>query len=507
MNLEALEQAVGDIREEYILEALTLDRQAAASPPAKKPIRKLWKMLLIAAALAAALAVTAFAVYQYTIADLAIRLPDADGGSDYYTSTSDLSGSTEQYYTVAGYDTESPECQAQREWLSYCLFEKREYDARQRLSYSDPYYRVYGLAYQNDADKLSEIAEKYGLSPAQAVIHLTHSVDDEPGCTIGDLYEVMDTGPFILDGFDLVTSAIYDEGSFSVTGKLTLSEGGQTVYLSLYCAMNGTMPVFNDISSQTVDAFSYESLEAASGVVMDLALGTERSLIFVTMENSHVLIQTRSGTDSGLDMDGLKAVAECFDYAAMDSFDAARRAENISALFAGLAENADTDPAEEAIVVYGELGDWRITDLPDGYYYSSDVTTLDDSQGSLWGAENEDCSYISVQVFYRSGANAADAAGEILFQYGRCWADTEQGILNNRLGFDPEYIFTDEIETFPCTVNGYEAYYWIFSDEAGSCLFLHWLDTDNGFACMLKTPAAFTLEQAITMAESMEPAD
>lgn len=73
--------------------------------------------------------------------------------------------------------------------------------------------------------------------------------------------------------------------------------------------------------------------------------------------------------------------------------------------------------------------------------------------------------------------------------------------VNNRLGFEPEYVLLDEVETTECTVNGCEA--WYFADSWIGTVNLFWLDADRELVFNLIVPDSFTPEQAIAMAESV----
>lgn len=527
-----------DLADQHITTAgrvkeLTMARIQPAVTPIRRG-RKLGRMLLVAATIALALAATAIAVYQYTVADLimevpestayapaeeggeaAVETPDSAAGQPFYAFSME-NGTDLYYYSLAGYDKESPEYKAQQEWLYYLYGSDHMLDARELLPQSDP-HRLYGVGYESMAEDLDALAGKYDLELAQAEYYLTGTYYKEEGETMEDIYDLLGVEPFVNTALVIHGGSLYNEGSFTVCGDLAVPGQEDTVFVNVYCAMDGTLPTFQ-VTGEAADSMEYKTVTTDSGVTADLELGQYYSILFVTMDNCHVLVDVSGGCaddDRKLTMDDLEAVANCFDYERVDEFDRDQRSDTVYALFAETLENTDwmqEDPGAEAKEIFALLGDYGLAALPEGYYFSANrYTAAADSMNTLWADVTGGGAFCEIGVQYSLSGDDRDLHA-IQLKYSRYWQDAEMTTVNNRLGFDPAYIFMDEVDTTKCTVNGYEAYYTVLSEiDAGyvyetmgvQTMCLTWLDTDRELVFRLTFPDSFTPEQAIAMAESV----
>ena len=514
MNKKTLSQAMGNISEKYILEALAADSRARLAGKGKKAggLRRTGRTLLIAAALILALAVSAAAVvyYHYSVKDAVMELPEDSAEQEENTAGDDTAGAglfrsgtygdgREMYfYSTAGYDKESPEYKAKQEWTYYFFKDSKVYDERQLLSYSDP-HRIYAVGYQNMADKLDALAEKYGLSLVQAEYHVQGTYyEGDAGQSVESVCQTLGVEPFVLSELDTHTGILYDEGSFEINGDLTYPGAAETIFVNFYCAMDGTVPIF-DIFGEDPNSLICESI-TLDGVTADLALGEHNSMIFVTLENCHVLVQVLGGKGAAyndarqIDMAALEAIAGCFDYGKVDQFDRAQRSEKIAGLFAEQLETfykGLSDRASKAQAVYDELGGYAITALPEDYSFGSLFTTSAEESAE---SRTVGC-FMSVSIGYRQAGDEYEERN-ITLEYSRYWLDSEQTVLKNLLDITKPYT--------ECTVNGCEARYkevragtWPLVNE------LQWLDEDRDLLFKVSVPEDYPMEQAIALAESV----
>ena len=238
------------------VKAMTMAR--IGQPRRKKTLGRTARIILIAAALAAALSVTAYAVYQRTMADRALRVDESRDAAYYSavgaagepaetTAPTEAPGAAdalpmmtkngdEGYSAVGG----SVEYQAAREWETWYWDEIRSigFDVRNALEYDDPLCRNYGILNGALAEKLCGLAEKYGLALWQCSC-ITDSTEE--------LFTILGAEPFlpcIRDDY-YCNHRVCDDGGFMANFlNVTRPDGGGQVYVSLYRAMKGTFSDF-----------------------------------------------------------------------------------------------------------------------------------------------------------------------------------------------------------------------------------------------------------------------
>ena len=170
---------------------------------ARRPARKLGRVLLIAATVVLALTATAVAVYQYGMKDRVVEGHlDSDGTmyvqyspvglappeetASVETEVYSLEGGGDGSYFYSSANSSHAEFFALQEWLEY-FFSDCEEDYDVLLPYDSP-YRDYGIGWEAMGEKLEALAAKYGLRLY------------ENGATVAwldEFYEVSGLEPFL----------------------------------------------------------------------------------------------------------------------------------------------------------------------------------------------------------------------------------------------------------------------------------------------------------------------
>lgn len=298
MRSDELLKAIGDIDERYILEAAGMKIKRR-----KRPLLALAACIVLALALTAA----AFAANLFGLRDL--LLPDTgtkveapgtgSGGEPYVPPVEEQA----DLVSLAGY-TDSPEAKALAEWQSFTA----GYDADGAILDSvgngptglDSRYSLYGVYTQEMADKLDEIAGKYGLSLYREMDVIT---PEELAYRIG--------GDFMAENFVKYWPYIYDNGTFQFDGDAYI--GGMGVGFQFRRFVKGTFDeVYLNIG--TADEYTEWQYETAAGEDVLLALGDTKALIFGDFPECFISVNILMGTGEGLTEQGVEAFAEGIDF-------------------------------------------------------------------------------------------------------------------------------------------------------------------------------------------------
>lgn len=455
----------------------------------KKPVRKLGRTLLIAAVLVAVLAVAAVAVYQYSMADRVVENAPV---------TENVYGEALYDYSAVGYNTAEegaspmesiPEYLAYAELKAYDK-ENKTHDARELLPYEDPHRACYGYGYQPMADKIDEIAEKYGLRIWQQQAFVGSAEE---------LCALLGIESFGVVEDDRCSASVYDDGGFELSGYSLAGQSG--VGLNLNRAVKGTLSTFFLMGYDPAD-YTYESYTTASGVTVDLAFHEKDAMIFADMETCYVSAEVWELQS----MEELRSVADSIDFAVLDTIDGDSVASAVAVLYAeqNSAVSVGKNTAEKAEEVFALLGDRSLPIVPDGYYlYSVVVSAPEDSFDSLWQEYNDGC-FANVIMSYESesGEDAID------IMYARYWGDVERTTSITQGQFEAQRILMQEeyelnphllSEITDCTVSGYEAFYYISESRITLC----WMDTESDLFYTLAVPDSFTHDAVISLAESI----
>lgn len=208
-------EAVGEIPEEYVLDAAFLLEGARAEPIRR---RKLWRTLLIAAALSALFIGTAFAAGMFGLTARLIRTePTGTGPAKTFEAPNGLGDSAEARATAEWFDFFWDYMDAQTgDWEDYSAsFAGDNYELRQIC-------QVYDVYDETMADKLTRIAGQYGLELYTDRLAL--------GPDWERFRELSGVGmPFLSGEASLSGGYIFPDGSFMIEGFARMA-GRQVLY-------------------------------------------------------------------------------------------------------------------------------------------------------------------------------------------------------------------------------------------------------------------------------------
>ncbi len=521
--------------------AAKTDALRGNAPAREKKPRHILRTVLLAAAFAALMSVTAYAVYQRTMADRvlegghtgtaldgsAIVQYSAVGGSGTETSATaePTSAGAEQYVTYsdedgAVYSTmgKNNEYEAQKEWAEF-YFSDTPLDARDMLDYSDPHRMIYGVAYGVLAEKLDVIAEKYGLRLMQSMALLDTEQEFFDALALEPFYPVAE------DADGQHTLCVFDDGSFEASGLSMALPGSDTVLgFNVMRAVRGTLTDFLLLGGDPALA-DFETYTTASGTEVDIALEDTDSFLFADMENCHVTFWL-DGRRVGLTMADLEAVADSIGFAALDEINVPAVAQNVAE---GMAQNMEENPGfyrevtDKTRRVYGELGDYSLEGLlPEGWQFTvsyanaaEDMAEYRNNLGDSAPAPGPADYYDNININYYhpdiSGSYASDKW--VTLTYERYWGDPDRAVIRNAQAFHdrrttsisgPAYV--GETEMTSCAVDGFDGYYAV-SNHFGSRVdaqgtYLTWYDTDKQLLFTLSAPMPeFSVEDTVALAE------
>ncbi len=492
----------------------TLQRLGLA--PAKKAHRTWGRTLLIAAAAVCLLAASALAVYHIGLQD---HILDPDHGENIWGEAivqySAVAGSTDRSASADSSEAPlsgTPEYLAEAELLAYRRSHTEAMDAT-RLLPQDHFARLYGLGYDFFAEKLEELADKYGLR-----LWLQNAYTQ----SLTEFYALLGTEAFVPAAEDACTAAVYDDGSFEVNLRLLLPDGSDC-NLNFYRAAKGSFSDFL-ILGNAPETYTYESYVTRSGQRLDLAWSDDDALIFAELENCYVTAELGYGAlkaayllpegeenkASSLTLDDLKTIADSIDFAALDALDgdaiASVVAEKFDAFWAEY-RATETAPSEKAQAVLEELGSYSLSAVPaELTRYHSQILDYEDSADSLWTHLHPGGSHAQVILSWEPDGEVI--RNYVSFGYVRYWADEAQTLSYVRENYEEEKAERESYnfaEMADLTINGCEGYYYRDVGEAYSAnsLTLIWLDEGANLEFSLHLPGDWALEDALELAESM----
>lgn len=269
----------------------------------KRPVKGL---LLLAAVvvLLAALTTVAVATDFFHLRDLLlpdrqeVTMPlDPDTGLQP-VETMDVIG-------LAGY-LDAPESLALAEWQAFLA----DYDTSAAADALDrnpeqlePRYILYQVYNQEMADKLEEIADKYGLKLHTAMVIVL------PEEWLGLV------GSFLSENNIAYSGYIYEDGSFAYDGDACLSGGGVVSY-QFRRAVRGS---FEEAILTIGDVSEYRewSYTTSCGTPVRLALSPNKGLLIADLEDSFVTVNVLLGSGGGLTAADLEELADSFDLTAL----------------------------------------------------------------------------------------------------------------------------------------------------------------------------------------------
>lgn len=263
--------------------------------------------LLVAAALVLALAVGAAAIYRNQLQDLVLRptetpAPETAGAAPVETPQSQsydpLPGDGDTI-SLQGF-AESPEHKAMLEWAEFKHGYDRDGEILHRVGNAptpwDEKYNFNGYqAYSQEmADKLDEIAAKYGL---------TLHTGGMQNATVAEFEEHF--GDFL--STDRYGGYFYADGTF----QCDCEQDG--VGFQIRRCMKG---VLDTVTLGITDAAQFEQWEygTACGETVLLALGQQKALILADLDKSFVVVNLLAGTAEDVTAARLEAFADSIDF-------------------------------------------------------------------------------------------------------------------------------------------------------------------------------------------------
>lgn len=282
-------QSSSDIRwEDYRMREQDSDQNRPERPARRSPV--LPRLLTAAAVVCLLAAVSGIAVAVNFLGLRDLLLPAGPGAGGTEGSVISMSGLAD-----------SPEGKALAEWNAFL----EEYDADHAIldqigNYLDPAfdrYICYSVYTQEMADRLEEIAARYGLKLHTAQADLAA----HPGLLPVFWTEEVSASPCY----------IYEDGTFFMDAD-TYIEGAGITGFQLQRSVRGTLhDVY--ICVEDVSQFTSWNYQAACGVPVALALGRERAFLLADLGDSVVTAAVLAGEDQGLGRAGLEALADRLD--------------------------------------------------------------------------------------------------------------------------------------------------------------------------------------------------
>lgn len=448
----------------------------------KKTIRKTIRTTLFIAAAAAVLTVSAVAVYQYSLSDALI---DTETRFDKFLPGEALSLNGPE---------DSPEYKAHQEWEQWQAdWMANNSDRWEELGVEDTYFETpenyayyYQACFSDQAEALDAIAAKYGMTLHEERVHL---YDEEQFCSM------LGVGDIFSDDYEISGEYMYDDGSF----KAYCAKAGSTDAEAFFTVKGSFANVLQSLDADC-EQWGYTT---SSGIQVALARGTVRSYMAAELSGAYLTVCYHSS----LTQQELEALAEGIDLKALDKRSApGEDTSDIAERVAALEEEQYVDTAAVAADIEAEeqaalaqLGDYRITAVPQGYSWSY----FNGGTESWFGTYEKPTAY-GVQTWLADEGSL----NMIILSYFDLSAVSSLP-REQQLG---EYVemqkstMDKQGEWTACKVGGFDA--WMNWD--GCTTILEWQDTDSGLlfginwerrenSGFVQTP----LEDMIALAESV----
>lgn len=245
--------------------------------------------------------------------------------------------------------TDSKEYLAAAEWNAFV----ESYDPdRSLLAQADPEgpddidldakYDHYYVYTQEMAEKLEEIAAKYGLR-----LYSSQAAGDMNA--IAEKLIVNDNTEFSGSAYNtLVDGCVFDDaGTFSYDGIFDASEGRLSVNYQFRCSVKGIFdPVFLNIGD--IEDYQEQVIVTDSGIALAAGLSEYKAVLITEFDSCIISINVMDGTNMGITFDDLKDLANTFDFSAIQN--------GTAALVQGSPKPADTDCSEQEYIEVSREG-------------------------------------------------------------------------------------------------------------------------------------------------------
>ena len=209
----------------------------------------------------------------------------------------------------------------------------------------DAKYDPYPVYTQEMADKIDEIAEKYGLTLHGSLKDMAY---EDWNTVIGDFVITdYDHEEFSDDAYSSILGGyIYDDGTFRYDGIFNATAGRLTVDYQFSRSSKGVFdPVFLNIGD--IEDYQEQVIMTDSGVELAAAISEYKSVLITEFDSCFVCINVMGGTGMGLTFDDLKDLANTFDFSVIESGKGAPAQDD---------DKDDEEDAEEDADADSELG-------------------------------------------------------------------------------------------------------------------------------------------------------
>ena len=267
----------------------------------KKPRRlsRAVRTALLAAVLAAFMGVTAYAVYELVIDKYIIDQPAE------FETEEEAAGQPRTRISLTGYQG-TPEYQAFTQWEAYeseWWKKAMEHDPWKARGVDDSWHEtpdnyayLYGASFQEQADALDAIVEKYGLTLHQDMAAYYRAKD---------LYEALGTEPFLSGDIDPISEScdvggyIYDDGSFKAE-FYQLLPGDRRVSMSMFVNAKGSFATISGGVELSEDSQAWQ-YTTASGEAVDLYLSPNGAEIMAESAGAYMELGVYAGSAPSYD--------------------------------------------------------------------------------------------------------------------------------------------------------------------------------------------------------------
>ena len=215
--------------------------------------------------------------------------------------------------------TDSNEYKAAAEWLAFAesydpdgsILAQVDPEGPDDISLDEKYMH-YPVYTQEMADKIEEIAAKYGLTLYGSVL------PGDLNLLVAKLI-VNDNTEFSDEAYNTMTDGyMFEDGTFSFDGIFDASFGRLSVDYQFRRSVKGVFdPVFLNIGD--IEDYQEQPLTTDSGVQLVAAISEYKSVLITEFDSCFVSINVMGGTDIGITFDDLKDLANTFDFSVIES--------------------------------------------------------------------------------------------------------------------------------------------------------------------------------------------
>ncbi len=482
-------------------------------------------MLLIAAA-AVILTVSALAVYSLTVRDA--LLPETVSAEAGVQPTPEVRSGWLRL-SANGF-SDSPEYKAYAEWTAWndAWWEENP-NPWAELGEDDSYYEternyatLYDAIFPEQGEKLDEIMAKYGLTPHTAMVSFRS--EDE-------LCQALGVADIFSDDYLVRGDYMFDDGSFKA--YVQMDGGGMDRSGEIFVAAKGSFSMIFGFLPADYTEWTYT---AADGTEVILATGhadgteaepdvpQDRAYILAELDGAYLNAGFYCGADrttlerwaDGIDFAALNAIfapggdrssiAEAV--AALDAVQQAAMAEETANFYAPFADRNERDAA-----VFADLGHYTVTDLPEGYVFLyNSAEWKSDKLYLLWDLTGDGSTATSGGSTWKG--DDSDGVWRFLhLSYQRYFDRNDMETDTTALEFANEkaYYAIHSAEYSETTVKSYDAILVRGPEGSPGSHYLIWFDTDRNLEFRLSDEAwdeegdaiLFTDAELIAMAESV----